>query len=628
MSVAVRRGRAADAAPSPVAVGCGPGAAAGCRQAAGLAILLAPMTESDPSAADPAALAAQARQALAFFEAAVADRGVLIHLDEDLRRRLLEAAGRVARPDPWQKREFLREARRQRKEQKRAEDERKLSSTGIRKLRREAVFLTPPALPAPVAPGGDIDAELATPAAAPATRIRADAADVDAQLAIPPAARQTKIHAIAAQDGDGAAAAGGAAAAPIDAADAAAAGTAAAPAEPRVVRDERNCYVCKTTFTALHHFYDSMCQRCGDFNYGKRQQTADLRGRVAVVTGARVKIGYQASILLLRAGCRVVATTRFPHDAALRYSREADFAAWRDRLHVHGLDLRHTPSVEAFCRHLDRTLDRLDFLISNACQTVRRPSGFYQHLMDQERAPISALPPGAQQVLRSHEALRLQPADGGGGASSLPALLDALRQHDAPELSQRPLLAEDLARSGALFPDGKLDQDLQQVDLRAANSWRMPLADVTTVELLEVQLVNAIAPFVLNARLKPLMLRVPSRDKHIVNVSAMEGQFYRSFKTDKHPHTNMAKAALNMMTRTSAKDFVRDGIHMNSVDTGWVTDEDPAAIAARKTEEHGFHPPLDIVDGAARIVDPIFDGFRTGVHVWGQFLKDYAPTHW
>jgi len=459
---------------------------------------------------------------------------------------------------------------------KRAEDERKLSSTGIRKLRREAVFLTPPALPAPVAPGGDIDAELAA--------LADDAPWIEAAPA--------------------------------------------ASAEPRVVRDERNCYVCKTTFTELHHFYDSMCQRCGDFNFGKRQQTADLRGRVAVVTGARVKIGYQASILLLRAGCRVVATTRFPHDAALRYSREADFEEWRDRLHVHGLDLRHTPSVEAFCRHLDRTLDRLDFLISNACQTVRRPAGFYQHLMDQERAPISALPPGAQQVLRSHEALRLQPASGGGGASTLPALLDVLRQHDAPELSQRQLLAEDLVPGGALFPAGKLDQDLQQIDLRAENSWRMPLADVTTVELLEVQLVNAIAPFVLNARLKPLMLRVPTRDKHIVNVSAMEGQFYRSFKTDKHPHTNMAKAALNMMTRTSAKDFVRDGIHMNSVDTGWVTDEDPAEIAARKTEEHGFHPPLDIVDGAARIVDPIFGGFRTGVHMWGQFLKDYTPTHW
>jgi NAD(P)-dependent dehydrogenase (short-subunit alcohol dehydrogenase family) len=107
----------------------------------------------------------------------------------------------------------------------------------------------------------------------------------------------------------------------------------------------------------------------------------------------------------------------------------------------------------------------------------------------------------------------------------------------------------------------------------------------------------------------------------------MEGQFYRTTKTDKHPHTNMAKAALNMMTRTSAPDFVKDGIHMNAVDTGWVTDEDPAVHAARKAEA-GFSPPLDIIDGAARIVDPIFAGRLTGTHVWGQFLKDYKPAPW
>jgi len=172
------------------------------------------------------------------------------------------------------------------------------------------------------------------------------------------------------------------------------------------------------------------------------------------------------------------------------------------------------------------------------------------------------------------------------------------------------------------------DGEGQALDLRETNSWRLDLHEVSTVELLEVHLVNAVAPFVLNARLKPLMLAAPGRDQHIVHVSAMEGQFYRSFKTTRHPHTNMAKAALNMMTRTSAADFARDGIHMNSVDTGWVTDEDPFAKTVEKAVEQEFAPPLDAIDGAARVLDPIFSGLATGHHSWGQFLKDYRPTRW
>jgi NAD(P)-dependent dehydrogenase (short-subunit alcohol dehydrogenase family) len=397
--------------------------------------------------------------------------------------------------------------------------------------------------------------------------------------------------------------------------------------------EERHCYVCKEQYTTLHHFYDQLCPACGDFNFAKRTELADLSGRTALLTGGRVKIGYQSGLKLLRAGARLIVTTRFPRDSAARYSREPDFEQWAHRLEIFGLDLRHTPSVDAFCHELLTSHDRLDFIVNNACQTVRRPPAFYEHMMEGERASVHSLPEHARKLLGRYEGLRGESFVGGTGAGALtagtlPASPETMGIVHAAALSQVSLLAEDADTEPHLFPQGRLDQDLQQIDLRERNSWRMLLSDVPTVELLEVQLVNAIAPFVLNARLKPLMLRTPERDKHIVNVSAMEGQFYRNQKTTRHPHTNMAKAALNMMTRTSATECHHQGIHMNSVDTGWVTDEDPAEIAARKVKEHRFHPPLDIVDGAARIVDPIMSGINTGVHVWGQFLKDYKPTDW
>jgi len=399
----------------------------------------------------------------------------------------------------------------------------------------------------------------------------------------------------------------------------------------------RNCYVCKTKYDRVHHFYDAMCKECGDFNYAKRFQKADLRGQVALVTGSRLKIGYHITLIMLRAGATVIATTRFPADSAIRYAKESDFQEWGHRLKIHGLDLRHIPSVEIFCDYIIQKYDRLDILINNAAQTVRRPSAFYKHLMPNEEKEIQELPPYAQELLEDHalcinELSAITASFAENKDKNLPVAWHGkqigIGISASAKLSQIPYTIDNSLRVDEVFPEGKLDADLQQVDLRKVNSWRLKLGEINTNEMLEVQLVNAVAPFVLCNRLAELMKRENTGMKHVINVSAMEGKFHRFHKEDRHPHTNMAKAALNMMTHTAASDFAKFGIYMNAVDTGWVTDEDPVELAKFKEEVHDFQPPLDIVDGAARVLDPLFDGINTGKHWSGKFLKDYRPIDW
>jgi NAD(P)-dependent dehydrogenase (short-subunit alcohol dehydrogenase family) len=165
-------------------------------------------------------------------------------------------------------------------------------------------------------------------------------------------------------------------------------------------------------------------------------------------------------------------------------------------------------------------------------------------------------------------------------------------------------------------------------DLHDTNSWVQTVGEVDAMEMLEVQLCNATAPFILISRLRAALKASPARRTYVVNVSAMEGQFGgRWYKGAGHPHTNMAKAALNMLTRTSAREMLEeDGILMTAVDTGWITDERPHPQKMRLADI-GFHAPLDLVDGAARVYDPIVRG-EAGEDVHGVFLKDYAAAPW
>jgi NAD(P)-dependent dehydrogenase (short-subunit alcohol dehydrogenase family) len=357
----------------------------------------------------------------------------------------------------------------------------------------------------------------------------------------------------------------------------------------------RGCYVCKQRYVEVDAFYHQLCPDCARVNHAKREARTDLTGRRALLTGGRAKIGMYIALRLLRDGAHTTITTRFPRDAARRFSELPDSADWLHRLRIVGLDLRDPAQVVQLA---DSVAERgpLDVLINNAAQTVRRSPGAYAPLTEAESLP---LPPGP-----APEVLTL------GRAGLHGAAVEAL------------VAGED----HGVALDAGVDAAGLLPDLAPVNSWVQAVGDVDALELLEVQLCNSTAPFILVNRLRPALAASSARRTYVVNVSAMEGQFNRGYKGPGHPHTNMAKAALNMLTRTSAQELLGDGILMTSVDTGWITDERPHPTRMRLAED-GFHAPLDLVDGAARVYDPIVRG-EAGEDLHGCFLKDYAPAPW
>ena len=491
----------------------------------------------------------------------------------------------------------------------------------------------------------------------------------------------------------------------------------------------RSCYICKRRYQELHHFYDSLCPSCAKFNWKKRLQTCDMSNKICLVTGGRVKIGFQCCLKLLRCGATVIATSRFPCDAAKRFAAQTDFDDWKDRIHVYGLDLRDLAYVEAFCDMTMKRYSHVDVIINNACQTIRRPPVYYQHLIEVEEKLMKCCRDNRDKIALDsftfdtgdnveNELLSMLVGDLNyrdkysigharlSDANNNSVIMDkefkgegeanesALGTHmSSAQLSQVPLTTEDVSCSSTEFPTQARDINNQQIDLRRKHSWLLHMHEISTPEVAEVFAINSISPFVMIARLKPALAKnpihseclrnencedipyIPSLAEYIlqeeqdqrkkksnqkkdhsstpyckggvscrvhhadcsfvVNVSSMEGKFYRR-KMEAHPHTNMAKAALNMMTRTAADDYKRSNIFMTAVDTGWINDENPLEIAVANAEKHNFGTPLDEVDAAARILDPIIYPLRKGSEqvdggcspFYGCFLKDYFLSEW
>lgn len=374
------------------------------------------------------------------------------------------------------------------------------------------------------------------------------------------------------------------------------------------------CYIChrKLTKSNTHFYYKRMCKKCGEYNWVRREELVDLRGYNALVTGGRIKIGYETALKLLRSGAYVVVTTRFPVDAVQRYSRERDFCEWYERLKVYRIDFVQLQELFILSEYLYNSLEHLDILINNAAQTIKHDEDYYRTLLNREKNDFERLDQTLKNLIVNNDKGKVISTSNNWLNQLVP--LATLEPRDKESIKNISFKQEDLY----LYND---------VQTREKNSWTKKAGEISLTELLEVQLINNTAPFVLCTNLRSLLENSPHHYRYIINVSAMEGQFSKENKNAFHPHTNMAKASLNMFTRTSAQDYLNSNILMNSVDTGWITDENPDWLRI-KNEKKGLLPPLDAKDGASRLCDPIFQTITNDRIIYGSFLKDYMYTEW
>ena len=399
------------------------------------------------------------------------------------------------------------------------------------------------------------------------------------------------------------------------------------------------CYICKNKFSPenIHKFYGNLCTKCGEHNYSYRTLKLDLSGRIAIVTGGRVKIGYYISTKLLSYGCKVIITTRFPKDSLFKYQKDPDYEKWKNNLIIYPIDFRIFESTIKFINYIKENFTHIDILINNAAQTLRRSSSYYKYLLPIELKEVDE--ESSKKIIKEDYRLNqnsnLKILD--NKQESLNSLISYEKQKslDFQEILPLSVITSQIKIMEEKFQPTvtMMGSDDQPYDFTGGkNSWNFEFDEIPFQEFTEVQIINAWTPYYLCAKLKPLMEKSPFPDKYIVNVTAAEGIF-NHYKRTTHVHTNMAKAALNMFTRTCGKYLKNIGIYMTCVDTGWVSYMDEMNKLVDENEKENFgneftNVPLDELDGAMRVLHPIIEGIQNKNYLYGILLKDYAKSVW
>ena len=409
----------------------------------------------------------------------------------------------------------------------------------------------------------------------------------------------------------------------------------------------KNCYICKEKFglNNIHSFYGNLCKKCGDYNYSFRTMKLDFTGRIAIVTGGRVKIGYYIATKLLSYGAKVLITSRFPKDTLFKYQNDPEYEKWKNNLIIYPIDFRIFESTIKFVQFIKDNFPHVDILINNAAQTIRRTASYYKYLLPIETKNLSKEDDkkiikndfiNLQKQLKADEST--QAPNPQSTKKEIQNSLISLMDNKSKEYQE--ILPLSVIASQIRIMEEKsqphvtvMGGDGQPYDFsKGKNSWNFEFDEIPFQEFTEVQIINTWTPYYLCVKLKPLMMQSPFPDKYIVNVTSVEGIFSH-FKRSSHVHTNMAKAALNMFTRTCGSYLKDIGIYMTCVDTGWVSPMNEMNSLLDKDKKNSYenefmNVPLDELDGAMRVLHPIIEGIKNKNYLFGILLKDYVKSPW